>query len=145
MWAMGDISQDLVQARLEQVLPRYIGPGRPMSYALAAEKLQVHRRSVENWCYGAEVPSLSNFLKLGLMLGPAFVNELLRPIGLSAESAAAGKVSDHQLQADLALSTAQVAQCLIDGRVDHTERAGLRPQLLELQERITHYLAEGKT
>lgn len=144
MWKIDEISQDIVQARLDGILPRYIGPGTKCNVSYVAERLRIHRNTVENWYHGREVPSLSNFLKLCALLGPAFVSELLEAIGMQVGLITAAKTSDFQFSAMLADSAACIAKCLADGAIDHCERKEVRPQLLQLVQLLNAFCEEEK-
>lgn len=144
MWKIDEISQDIVLARLESILPRYIGPGTKKNISYVTERLRVHRNSVENWYYGREVPSLSNFLRLCMLLGPGFLCELLAPIGMEASSLDAAGTTDFQFSAMLTDSAAAIAKCLSDGSIDHREREEVKPQLRQLVQLLNSFCEENK-
>lgn len=139
MWKVADISQEIVLSRLEGLLPRYYGPGTAYSFALLTEKMRVHRNSVENWYHGREVPSLSNFIKLCIILGPHFAAEFFDAIGFKICASEKKKVGDFDFNAELARATSHLAQCLADGMIDERERAQMKPQLLALRDRIDDF------
>ncbi|MDX2074684.1 MAG: hypothetical protein SFX19_10045 [Alphaproteobacteria bacterium] len=142
MWKIDEISQDIVLARLEGILPRYIGPGTKNNISFVSERLRIHRNTVENWYHGREVPSLSNYLKLCALLGPAFLCELLAPIGLGAAALESNSTTDFQFSAMLAESAAVIAKCLSDGSIDHRERNEVKPQLRQLVQLLNHFCGD---
>ena len=144
MWKIEEISQDIVLARLEAILPRYIGPGTKNNISFVSEKLRAHRNSIENWYHGREVPSLSNYLKLCALLGPAFACELLGAIGLEAQSLEKASTTDFQFSAVLADSAAIIAKCLSDGSIDHRERKEVQPQMRQLVQLLNDFCEDKK-
>lgn len=144
MWKIDEISQEIVLARLEVILPRYIGPGTKYNLSFVSEKLRIHRNTVDNWYHGREVPSLSNYLKLCALLGPAFASELFEAIGQQLCMVDQVAASDFQFSAMLAESAAAIAKCLADGFMDPRERQEVVPQMRQLIQLLNAFCDQGK-
>lgn len=139
------IPQDVATQRLAAGLRLYVGRGeqKPYSVAMIADATGISASAIEKYMAGDATPGLANALTLFAVLGPAFVNHLIEPAGLTGVrrlDPVAKAAAD--VMSDLAGETARFAKALADGRIDHVERAELRRTLPALIETLTDLQAE---
>ncbi|GEM_PF-4278600 len=128
MWKITEIDQEIVQARIEYLLPRYIGPGTNCSFALLVQKTGAHRNTVENWYHGRVMPTFDSIYKLCAILGPEFINDLFAPLGFCGMKWAQGaSATALKLNSELTGVAALLAKALEDGHIDDREHAKLQP------------------
>ena len=129
------LTQDDVKARHAEALGRHIGPRKPWSVEGAACETRVPVRTLQSYLAGATSPLSANALKLAALLGPVYVNETLEPAGLGHVCpliVPPGADDGHRAMAALALRMNELADALIDGRLDHRERRELAPKFKAL-------------
>lgn len=132
------IPQDLAIQKLEDALRLRVGRGRRYSFAALSDATGIATRTLESYVQGAS-PSLGNFLSLCAVLGPGFTSDVL---ALTGQNAKEGTLDDPEHMRVLCCLTgfsAQLAEAVADGYVDHREAAQLKPvaqEVIELLEPI---------
>lgn len=134
------ITHDLVQARVQVALRLFVGRARAWSVAALAEATGIDQRTLRAWVDGETTPSLSNFLVLARVLGPAFAQHVIELAGLGlVEPIDAARPDGHGVMADSGQMIVHLASALADGTLDHCERATLAPIARGLAAKLTTF------
>lgn len=136
------ITRQLVAACIQEALRRHIGAGQRFSVREAADAVNIQESTLYGYLGGDGVPTMDTFLNLCRLLGPEFINDVLRLTGhdgVRASAAPAG--NDHELNADIAAAQAQLGNGLRDGRIDHSERPRIVRGMIGLRDRVNAWLA----
>lgn len=113
-----------------------VGPAR-VSYSELERLTDIPVRTLKSWREGAAMPQLENLLKLAAVFGPAFMSELLHPIGQGGVELIDHARSDAvTCLADLAAPLHDISRRLADGVFCHADKASVGPQLIDLAHRI---------
>lgn len=132
------IPQDLAIRKLEDALRLRVGRGRRYSFAGLADATGIKTRTLESYVQGAS-PSLANLLSLCAVLGPGFTSDLLSVAGQSAKEGTTDDPEHMRALCTLTSFSAQLAEAVEDGHVDHREAAQMQPfaqQVIDLIEPI---------
>ncbi len=107
------------------------------------EEIGVHRRTVNGWIAHKQAPQGANFFALVDLFGVSFLNDILRVFGYAGAYRITGSPGcPNALLSDLLEKAAFLSRALEDGKLDHMERAELRPLALKLLTSISAFLAE---
>ena len=137
------ISQDTAASAIERALRLRIGRGRQYSFASVADATGIAPRTLESYVQGA-APGLPAFLSLCAALGPGFTSDVLSVCGQVAHEADINEPEHMKCLTALTRLSADLAEAVSDGHVDHREAAALRPQAQRLIE-ILEPLARSQT
>jgi hypothetical protein len=132
------IPQDLALQKLDDALRIRVGRGRRYSFASLSDATGIATRTLESYVHGAS-PTLANFLSLCAVLGPGFTSDVLAVSGQSAKEGTLDDPEHMRVLCHLTSLSAQIAEAVADGYVDHREAAQLKPiaqQVIELLEPI---------
>jgi hypothetical protein len=133
---MADVSgleQEAVAHRLADAMRLYVGAGRRFELRALAEATAIPDSTLKAYRAGDMLPTLVNLLKLLAVLPRGFAAQVLQPIGLTVIAREGVRdPDDHAVAADVSAATASITEALRDGRIDHRERAALRPMMREL-------------
>ncbi len=121
----------------------HLGHGRTCSYALAAKLTGIAETSLRDMSTGRFVAGFAHWLALS-QVHADFLAEPLALVGLALTPLAGGP-GDGEVLALLTGASAGVAQALADGRIDHQERAALRPQLRAVARAVDGWSTGGRT
>lgn len=136
------LAHDSVLRRHTNALRLHAGFRRTYSVAQLASATGVPARTIEAYQGGQSLPGLDNFLALSAVLPADYLAAVLelagfRPLPLDAVGAC-----DFATAAELAAGMAAIATALRDGRIDHVERARLRPVIAELSAQLAAWASE---
>lgn len=128
---VGAIPLELVAERLRSAL-RLSCPDRARR-VLLAEASGVAERTLENYITGYCTPGLGNLFSIMRALGPAFVSDILQPIGMQASRIEFDDAMPdaEQLTAILRYG-AQWSAAIERGHMNHRDRAALAPGARQL-------------
>lgn len=132
------VSHDAAVTKIESAMRLRVGLGKPHSYTSLAEVTGIPKRTLESYVQGA-TPGLNAFLSLCAALGPGFTSDVLSTCGQTARSGSDDMPEHLRVLTALGGLTAQIAEAVEDGHVDHQEAARLRQparQLVDLLEPI---------
>lgn len=127
------IPHDLAARVIEDALRLRVGRGRRFSFPALSDATGIPTRTLESYVQGA-TPGLSTLLSLFAALGPSFTSDILSPCGQSARSGKDDEPEHMRVLAALGSLTAQIAEAVEDGQVDHREAAAIRPTVQHLIE-----------
>lgn len=137
------LSDDAVRERFKTALRRRVGVGRAWSVISLAEDSGVPERDIRSYQdQSGCMPSLTKFLRLGIVLGPDFVNEVASIAGFEGLRAVAAR-DDNPFAAQMALAKAlyMIAGWLADGKFDHSERREAVPVMLSVVAQLSAFVA----
>lgn len=138
------LTHDSVLRRHTDALRLQVGLRRRYSVAALAAACDVPPRTIEAYQGGASVPGLDNWLRLAAVLPAAYAAAVLEPAGFRPLPLDVVGACDFSTAADLAAGMAAVAEALRDGRIDHVERARLKPVMAELAAALAAWAAEDQ-
>jgi len=127
------IPHDLACRVIEDALRLRVGRGRRFSFAGLSDATGIPTRTLESYVQGA-TPGLAALLSLCSVLGPSFTSDVLGPCGQAARDGSTDDAEHMRVLAALGGLTAQIAEAVADGHVDHREAAALRPAAQRLIE-----------
>lgn len=135
-----DLSGVAVAQIIKDALNRYIGPKKAVTPDELARDADVPRRQVTAWTSGEYCPRLPELLRVARALGdhgPAFLNEILAPIGLGGvERLNPNDAHPATLIAALVDEARQIAVALEDGIFCHRDKVAASRRLTELGQQI---------
>lgn len=137
------LTDDAVKDRFKTALRRRVGVGRPWSVTALAAESSVKERDLRSYQdMSGCMPTLSNFFKVGIALGPDFVNEVMSVAGFEGLRAVAAHDS-NPFAAQMALAEAmyRVAGWLADGKFDHGEKREAIPVMLATIAQLSAFVA----
>ncbi len=119
-------------------LRRRVGRGADkISVSDLADHLDMDARTVRAWRDGETVPQWHAMLRLFVVLGPDFVNEVMLPSGLGGTEVLTPQLLDPiGITADLASVVSQMTDRLRDSVFCHQDRAAMAPMLKRLAAEI---------
>jgi hypothetical protein len=145
--AMADLTllgHEAVAQRLADALRLFVGAGRRFELRAIAESTGIPESTLKAYRAGEILPTLPNTLRLIAVLPRGFAAMLLEPLGLTVVARhVASDSDDHAIAADVSAAAAVLTEALRDGRIDHRERAAMRPQLRELGQLCLSFAREG--
>lgn len=141
------VSFDLAVSKLSTGLQAMVGRGRPLSVELTSQASGIPGKNIENYRAGRATPAYHYTLSLYGALGPAFVNSQLETVGLGGVRRldASDAPSPGEMLAHMSAEAAILAEMLIDGRLDHVERAQLEKRLRFLISQLEAFHASLET
>lgn len=137
------LADEAVKDRFKTALRRRVGVGRPWSVTSLAAESGVAERDLRSYQdQSGCMPTLSKFFKLGIALGPDFVNEVMSVAGFEGLRAVAAHDS-NPFAAQMALADAmfRVAGWLADGKFDHSEKREAIPVMLATIAQLSAFVA----
>lgn len=137
------ISHDHAVRVLDDALRLRVGRGKRYSVASVASEAGIAARTIESYMQG-KAPGLNALLSLMSVLGPGFTSDVLAPVGMAAREADPSEPEHAKLLAALCAISAELAQSMSDGFVDHREAASLRIAAIGVVEQLDAVIAAGK-
>lgn len=131
------VSQDTAQTSLMSALNLFVGRGKRYSVEDVAEASGVCARTIDSYRRGDAMPSIERYQSLCAVLGQAFFAATVKHMPFEVRSTDPSDITPPQLLTELLSASGSLATFLEDGRVDHMEKAQLKPILADLRERIT--------
>ncbi|MEM1390951.1 MAG: helix-turn-helix transcriptional regulator [Pseudomonadota bacterium] len=131
------VSQDAAQRSLKSALRLFVGQGRRYSTKDLAEASGVCQRTIESYRAGDAMPSLERYQSLCSVLGQAFFAATVKHMPFEVRSTEPSDITAPQLLTEMLSFSGLMAGFLEDGRIDHVERAQLKPMLADVRESIT--------
>lgn len=129
------VPHDAAARLIEDALRLRVGRGRRYSFPALSDATGIPTRTLESYVQGA-TPSLAGFLSICAVLGPSFTSDILAACGQSAKDGTDAEPEHLRVLAALGALTAQIADAVEDGHVDHREAAALRPCAQRLMEAL---------
>ena len=123
-------------------LSAHVGPGRDWDIDEAACWAKVHSKTMRRYVDGTTTPDAEALLNLMKVLPDTFAAAILRGIGFAGAFRVAGGYSAPETLRETLEGAAQLAQALVDGRVDHTEWPAVKREMDQAQAAIARFLAE---
>lgn len=136
------VPHDHAAKAIETALRMRIGRGKEYTFQGVADATGLSCRAVESYVQGA-TPGLHAFLSLCAVLGPGFASDVLRLAEMSAQSVDPAAPEHMRILTSLGAVTAQVAEAMQDGHVDHREAAQIKPLAEELMQLLEPVARNG--
>ncbi len=131
------ITQDLVREAITDAIRRFVGLGKQFSADEVAAKTGIDVRTVRSYLSGESPPSIHRLLRLGMVLGPPFLNEILLIANLGGvKRLGQAEVDAPETVREMVSQTKLMLDRLADGNFDHRERAATGRELLKLAGRL---------
>jgi transcriptional regulator with XRE-family HTH domain len=127
------ISSDLARDRFTDAFRRQVGHDKPFTVSRLAELTGIDERTINAYRGGQATPNFCKLLRIGTVLGPAFVSELLAAIGMGGvEAIEEATVNATGIARDLVGEGHRILERMADGSFDHRDRAQTAPELRKL-------------
>lgn len=141
------ISQDDAHRRVDDALRLRVGLGKRYSFASLSEATGISERTLRSYVdgEGGTTPGLAHFLSLCSVLGPGFTSDVLAACGQSARDGSDDDPEHMRVLTALGTLTAQIADAVEDGHVDHREAAAMRPTAQRLMEVLEPLARDSNT
>lgn len=136
------IPHNLAARKIEDALRLRVGRGKRISFGGLSDATGIPARTLESYVHGA-TPGLHTLLSICAALGPSFTSDVLSLCGQSASSSDCDAPEHMKVLAALGNLTAQIADAMADGHVDHREAAQLRPIAARLIEVLEPLARDG--
>ncbi|WP_420584911.1 hypothetical protein [Ruegeria sp.] len=131
------VSQETAQRSFKSALNLFVGQGKRYSCLELSAASGVCKRTIESYKAGDAMHSLERYQSLCSVLGQAFFAATIKHLPFEVRSTETTDISPPQLLTELLPTSGLMAEFLEDGRLDHQERAKLKPALADLRQRIT--------
>ena len=143
MKKISDISRNSVRQLMAEAMRKHTARGKDIARKTLSHDTKIPSTTLDGYFNAYNCPSLENWMKIALVLGPAFVNRTLEQIGMAGahwlDPAAA---SHRQLHTEISRLDADFAEALQDGILSPSEKERLRdkarPLASELERFINH-------
>lgn len=128
------IPQDVAHRVIRDSISTRVGFSLRYSTQGLSDATGIPRRTIESYKDGSATPGLANLLSLFAALGPSFTSDILAACGQCARSGTDDEPEHMRVLTALGSLTAQIAEAVEDGQVDHREAAAIRPTVQHLIE-----------
>jgi hypothetical protein len=137
------IDTESVQGRISRSLKKIINcPGKELSYKSLAQKLNVKERTAKSWVLGEKTPATKEILKLFLVFGPEFADDILILCGLQGTKRVEDtNANTYALNQHLSHAIAEISDALADGKIDHRETREMYPTMLNLSCQLNQWVS----
>lgn len=137
------VPQESAHRRIRDAVSLRVGRGKRYSVTGLSEAAGIAPRTIESYKDGSATPGLANFLSLCAALGPGFTSDILSECGQSAKDGSNEDAEHLRVLSALGSLTAQIAEAVADGHVDHREAAQLRQPAQELMQILEPLTRDG--
>jgi hypothetical protein len=129
-----EITQQNVHDAFVVAYRRRVGVGRDrIGLSDLQDATGIEARTLRSWRETDTMPHLVNLLKLAALFGPAFVDEILHPVGMGGvQRLDIARSNPIGCMADMTQVAAEISERLRDGVFCHRDKAAVGPMLVEL-------------